>query len=302
MAENSSTRIALASFSRTSLRRLGSTDVEQVLAKVDPKASTFIHVVHTGATVCAKILEHFGLPQVLAEHIDGGTALELDTSSDRYVFKKFRFVEERTNAGAVACDALQTGALIRGSETDRLTEGSGSIVVGEKFVLLFEGTLEGSTDTKLYREVARVRRGLNPLERSLMYMAPSSARPWPPMDPRAERDFASWRPISAMTASGSSLDAARQDLRADPNVSRQRRYAAQQHHAEPDRSVGDLHAAVVHHELLRHELHEHPCVQLGRRLSDRRRRHDHDCRRRLHVRAAAELALGYRRDNPSQRG
>ena len=234
MAENSSTRIALASFSRTSLRRLGSTDVDQVLAKIDPEASTFIHVVHTGATVCAKILAHFGLPQVLAEHIDGGTALELDTSSDRYVFKKFRFVEERSNAGGVPIAAPEAGVLIRGSETDRLTEGSGSIVVGDTFVLLFEGArpspmlatavesilqrerdlreggieyllyrlaktafvdnyvglmrqvlnrlqeleaplLEGSTDAKVYREVARLRRALNPLERSLMHMAEFSA-------------------------------------------------------------------------------------------------------------------------------
>ena len=233
MAENSSTRIALASFSRTSLRRLGSTDVDQVLAKVDPEASTFIHVVHTGATVCAKILEHFGLPQVLAEHIDGGSALDLDTSSDRCVFKKFRFVEERDPA-TVPTTAPETGVLIRGSETDRLTEGSGSIVVGDTFVLLFEGArpspmlaaavesilqrerdlreggieyllyrlaktafvdnyvglmrhvlnrlqeleaplLEGSTDAKVYREVARLRRALNPLERSLMHMAEFSA-------------------------------------------------------------------------------------------------------------------------------
>ena len=234
MTENSSTRIALASFSRTSLRRLGSTDVDQVLVKIDPEASTFIHVVHTGATVCAKILAHFGLPQVLAEHIDGGTALELDTSSDRYVFKKFRFVEERSNAGGVPIAAPEAGVLIRGSETDRLTEGSGSIVVGDTFVLLFEGArpspmlatavesilqrerdlreggieyllyrlaktafvdnyvdlmrqvlnrlqeleeplLEGSTDTKIHREVARLRRALNPFERSLMHMAEFSA-------------------------------------------------------------------------------------------------------------------------------
>jgi len=234
MAENSSTRIALASFSRTSLRRLGSTDVDKVLAKVDPEASSFIHVVHTGATVCAKILAHFELPQVLAEHIDGGTALELDTSSDRYVFKKFRFVEERAGAGATLPPGTETGVLIRGSETDQLTEGSGSIVVGDRFVLLFEGPrpsrmlaaavesilqrerelreggleyllyrlaktafvdnyvnlmrqvlnrlqeleaplLEGSTDTKIHREVTRLRRALNPLERSLMHMAEFSA-------------------------------------------------------------------------------------------------------------------------------
>lgn len=229
MAENSSTRIALATFSRTSLRRYGSTDVDDVLSKVDRDANSFIHVVHTGATVCAKILQHFGLPQLLAEHIGGGTALELDTSSDRYVFKKFRFVEERTKPGAFAGEPRDTGVLIRGSETDRLTEGNGSIVVGDTFVLLFEGApsrmlaaavetalqrerdlqeggiehllyrlaktafvdnyadlmrqvldrlqeleaplLEGSTNANIHREVARLRRALNPLERSLMHMA-----------------------------------------------------------------------------------------------------------------------------------
>src|SRR5690242_4490023 len=121
MPESSSTRITLASFSPTSLRRLGSTDVDQVLAKVDREASSFIHVVHTGAMVSAKILSHFGLPQVLTEHIDGGSALDLDTSSDRYVFKKFRFVEERSDPELVAPASPENGVLIRGSETDRLT-------------------------------------------------------------------------------------------------------------------------------------------------------------------------------------
>ena len=229
-AENSSTRIALATFSRASLRRYGSTNVDEILSKVDRDANAFIHVVHTGATVCERILEHFGLPQLLAEHINGGTALELDTSSDRYVFKKFRFVEERTDVEAVPREATETGVLIRGSETDRLTEGSGSIIVGDKFVLLFEGArpsrmlaaaietvlrrerelrergieyllyrlaktllvdnyfdlmrrlldrlqdleeplLKGSSDTGIYREVALVRRELNPFERSLNHMA-----------------------------------------------------------------------------------------------------------------------------------
>jgi Mg2+ and Co2+ transporter CorA len=234
MAENSSTRIALASFSGTSLQRYASTDVDDILCKVDRNASTFIHVVHTGATVCKKILERLGLPQALAEHIDGGTALELDTSSDRYVFKKFRFVEERVDAGGVPDEATKPGVLIRGSESNRLAEGSGCIVVGDRFVLLFEGArpsrmlaaavetvfqherdlrergieyllyrlaktafvdnyanlmrhvlnrlqeleaplLEGSTDAKTYREVARLRLALNPLERSLLHMAEFSA-------------------------------------------------------------------------------------------------------------------------------
>ena len=101
--------------------------------KVDRDADTFIHVVHSGATVCTRILEYFELPQILAEHIDGGTALELDTSSDRYVFKKFRFVEEGTDPGAVPSETSETGTLIRRSETDRLAEGSGSIIVGTHF-------------------------------------------------------------------------------------------------------------------------------------------------------------------------
>ena len=155
MAENSSTRIALATFSRAFRRRFGSTDVDEILSKIDRDASSFIHVVHTGATVCARVLDHFGLPQLLAEHIDGGTALELDTSSDRYVFKRFRCVEEANGASA-GREPTKPGVLIRGSETDRLTEGSGSIVVGDRFVLLFENApsrmLAAAVETVLDRE------------------------------------------------------------------------------------------------------------------------------------------------------
>jgi Mg2+ and Co2+ transporter CorA len=233
MAESSPARIILATFSGAAARRYASADVDEILARVDADASTFIHVVHAGMAVCTRILEHFGLPQRLAEHIDGGTALELDTSSDRYVFKKFRFIEEAASAEPAPREA-QNGVLIRGSESARLREGSGSIVVGDKFVLLFEGAwpsrmlaaavetvldrerdlrergieyllyrlaktafvdnyldlmrqildrlqeleaplLEGSTDAKTYREVARLRRELNPLERSLMHVAEFSA-------------------------------------------------------------------------------------------------------------------------------
>ena len=63
--------------------------------------------------------------------------------------------------------------------------------------------LEGSTDAKVYREVARLRRALNPLERSLMHMAEFSATVRP-RDTKVERGCTSWPPISATTASGSS--------------------------------------------------------------------------------------------------
>lgn len=233
-AESSERRIALTTFSRASLQRFASSDVDEVLSKVDRDASTFIHIVHTEATVATRILEHFGLPPLLAEQIDGGTALELDISSDRYLFKKFCFMEELADAEAPRRETPHAGVLIRGSETDRFMEGSGSLVVGEGFVLLFEDQqaspllgravetvlrrerelrergleyllyrlaktvlvdnyfrlmrrlldrlqdlepplLEGSTDSKTYREVTRLRRELNPFERSLIQVAEFAA-------------------------------------------------------------------------------------------------------------------------------
>lgn len=230
MAESSSTRIALGTFSGASLRRRGSTDVDDILSHVDRGANTLIHVAQADVMLSRRILEHFALPSTLAERICGGTDLELDTSPPGYVFKKFRFVEEAASAGNGAVEAPRTGVLIRGAETDRLMEGSASIVVGDRLVLLFETErpspvlakavesalhrerelrergissllyrlaktllvdnyfdlmrrrldrlqeleaplLEGSTDNKIYREVARLRRELNPFERSLSYVA-----------------------------------------------------------------------------------------------------------------------------------
>jgi magnesium transporter len=230
MAESSSTRIALATFSGASLRRHGSTRVDEILSKVDRDANTFIHVVHTGVALSTRILEHFALPGTLAEQIAGGAAIELDTSSPRFLFKRFCFIEEAAGAENGPVGTTRTGVLIRGSETDRLTEGSASIVVGDKFVLLFEAErpspmlaraietvlhrerelrergieyllyrlaktlfidnyfdlmrrlldrlqdleaplLRGSSDPKIYREVARLRRELNPFERSLNHVA-----------------------------------------------------------------------------------------------------------------------------------
>lgn len=228
MQESSSTRIELATFFGAALRRRGSTDLDEILAAVEPQADTFIHVAQASLASSRKILEHFSLPSTLAEQICTGKELELDTSSPDYVFKKFRFVEEAAGNGLAA--ATRAEVLIRGSETDRLMEGSASIIVGKNIVLLFEAErpspklaeavetvlhrerelqeggieyllyrlaktllvdnyfelmrrlldrlqqleaplLEGSTDTEIYREVARLRRELNPFERSLRYVA-----------------------------------------------------------------------------------------------------------------------------------
>jgi magnesium transporter len=227
MPANGSTRIALTTFSGASLSRFAGTDVEEVLAEVDREANTFIHVVLSGPGSCEKVLAHFGLPHVLAEYVDDeADAPELDTSSDRYLFKRIRFIERVAPEGAAR---QRTGSLIRGSESDRFTESSASFVVGDRFVLLFEHEpasplvaraietvlqrerelrergieyflyrlakavlidnyltlmrqlldrlqeleeplLAGSADSTLYHEVARVRRELNPFERSLLHV------------------------------------------------------------------------------------------------------------------------------------
>lgn len=228
MAENRAMPISLATFSPALLQRYASSDVDEILSKVDRDANTWLHVVQPDVAVTTRILEHFGVSGALAEQVSSAGAHELDTSSDRYVFKNFRFIEEAVKGKTVPVEA--PGLLIRGSETERFTEGSGSIVVGDKFVLLFEDQrgspmlaraikvvfdrerdvrergleyllyrlvksvlvdnyvtlmrqlmdelqhlepplLEGSTNTRMYRKLARLRRELNPFERSLVQVA-----------------------------------------------------------------------------------------------------------------------------------
>src|SRR5204863_9576162 len=110
-------------------RRRGSTDLDEILAAVEPEADTFIHVAQASVASSRKILEHFLLPSTLAEQICTGKELELDTSSPEYVFKKFRFIEEAAGNGLAA--APRADVLIRGAETDRLMAGSASIIVGK---------------------------------------------------------------------------------------------------------------------------------------------------------------------------
>ena len=164
----------------------------------------------------------------LGDLVNSAGALDLDTSSDRFLFKNVHFIEEAAKRDTARVE--HPCVLIRGSETERFTEGSGSIVVGDKFVLLFEHQpgspllakaikvvldrerdvrergieyllyrlvkrvlvdnyftlmrklldelqdleaplLVGSTSTGTYRELARLRRELNPFERSLMHVA-----------------------------------------------------------------------------------------------------------------------------------
>ena len=227
--EDAPARIALTTFSATSLHRFAGTDIDEILSKIDRDANTFIHVVHASPALSSRILEHFSLARPVAEH-SGDETLELDTSADRYALKRFRFIEQAVTPQAVSRAPSTESFLIRGSETERFTEGSGSIIVGEQFVLLFEDRqpspllaktiediaqrerelrqqgidfllyrlakgvfvdnyfklmrelldrlqdlearlLEGSTDAPTYRTVVRLRRELNPFERSLLYMA-----------------------------------------------------------------------------------------------------------------------------------
>ena len=138
MPESSATRISLATFSGTSLRRCAGNDVGEILSRVDRDANTFIHCVNAGVTSWTRILDHFALPSSLADNIGNGTAPELVTSPARYLFKKFRFVEERARQEATPLDTAKTGVLIRPAETERLTEGGGSIgLIGRPEANLF---------------------------------------------------------------------------------------------------------------------------------------------------------------------
>ena len=303
--------------------------------------------------VTTRILEHFGVPGALAEQVNSAGAHELDTSSDRYLFKNFRFIEEAAKGETAPVD--HPCVLIRGSETERFTEGSGSFVVGDKFVLLFEDQrgspmfaraikvvlererdvrergieyllyrlvkyvlvdnyfalmrklmdelqdlepplLEGSTSTRTYRELARLRRELNPFERSLgaRRRVHRNGRWRKTPSPGGLELFGRQSPQRLRPARQRILDVARQNLRADSNVPRQRQHATQPHHAAPDRSIGDSLAALVHHGLLRHELPGHAHALLARHFSNRGRGHGGDRRRRLAVRTTSEVAIAAR--------
>lgn len=161
-AAASAPTIALTTFSRAALGHYTGTNVDELLAKVDREGGAWVHLVRPDATVTAAILAHFGLPPALAEQLGNASALELDTSSNRYLLKKFRFIEEAHVTGTPPSDA---NVLIRGSETDRLVEGGGSIVVGERLVLLVEDRAASplvakAIDSVLHRERELRERGI----------------------------------------------------------------------------------------------------------------------------------------------
>ena len=62
MAENRATPISLATFSYASMQRYASSDVDEILSKVDRDASTWLHAVQPDVAVTTRILEHFGGP------------------------------------------------------------------------------------------------------------------------------------------------------------------------------------------------------------------------------------------------
>ena len=159
------TRIALTTFAPACPVRYADTDVDAVLSRVDRDAYTWLHVVHTDLATSTRILEHFGLPGILAEHLDAQTPLELHTSSSQYLFKKFRFLEDAATPTSAAREGAGPGFLIRPNETDRLTESSASVIVGDKYLLLFEPQaspiIAQAVDVILHREREVRERGID---------------------------------------------------------------------------------------------------------------------------------------------
>ncbi len=145
MTSETTPTIHLVTFSQTSLNDYASSDVDDVLSKVDREKYTWIHVVNLHElAVTARILEHFGLPLSLAERIEDSLPMEFEADSESYFFKKFRLIALTAAPDTIVRELKQPSVLIRESETDRFEEVSGTIILGKTFLLLFED--QHSTD------------------------------------------------------------------------------------------------------------------------------------------------------------
>lgn len=129
----------LVTFSQASLNHYAGSDVDDVLSQVDREKYTWIHVVNLHElAVTAKILEHFGLPQTLAAKMEDSHPMEFEADSESYLFKRFRLIALTTEPDTIVRERKQPSFLIRESETDRFDEVSGTMILGKKFLLLFE--------------------------------------------------------------------------------------------------------------------------------------------------------------------
>ena len=222
------TTIRLMTFSAATLHDYVSSDVDDILSKVGEDEYAWIHVAAVDdAVTSARVLGYFGLPLSLAQQIEGSVPLESETSSESYLFKKFRIIAQTSAASPATPEREASSFLIRRGETDRFEEAGGTVILGKKFLLLFEDQrapqliaevrteilsrkneiqqgvdhllywfmrilfidnylslfrqfmerlkdaedilLGGATDSQVYRDVVRLRRELNPFERSLLY-------------------------------------------------------------------------------------------------------------------------------------
>ncbi len=139
MSHDTRTTIKLMTSSATAPDGYTSFDVDDVLARVRADENVWIHVdsLHDTAAV-TRILEHFGLPAALAQQIDSSVPLESETRSDRYVFKKFRFLAPASGENADVPKRKGSRVLIREARVDALREAGGVAILGEKFLLSFD--------------------------------------------------------------------------------------------------------------------------------------------------------------------
>src|SRR6187200_2292534 len=126
MSHDTRTTIKLMTSSATAPDGDTSFAGDDVLARVRADENVWIHVdsLHDTAAV-TRILEHFGLPAALAQQIDSSVPLESETRSDRYVFKKFRFLAPASGENADVPKRKGSRVFIREARVDALREAGG---------------------------------------------------------------------------------------------------------------------------------------------------------------------------------
>ena len=86
MAENSATPISFTTFSYASMHRYASNDVDEILSRLPRRQLAGSAAQHSHHE---ENLKQFGMPAALAELVNPVGALELNTSSDRYLSRTF---------------------------------------------------------------------------------------------------------------------------------------------------------------------------------------------------------------------
>jgi Mg2+ and Co2+ transporter CorA len=124
-------------FSAKTVNDYVSSDVDEILSKVNRDGYTWIGARLHDVPTMTRILDFFELPPSLAEQIESANPIEAEAGVAGYLLKKFRFIA-RTDADPVAPAPAEPSFLIRKDETERYQEIVGTVVLGKTFLLSFE--------------------------------------------------------------------------------------------------------------------------------------------------------------------